>query len=69
MLELVHHLFNSLLKQFPIPEKPWNSISMDFIKQLSPSLDYTAILVIVDWLTKQSILIPMTDIITSQDLA
>ena len=35
-----------LLKQLPIPEKPWNSISMDFIEQLPPSVDYTTILVV-----------------------
>ena len=37
-----------LLKQLPIPEKPWNSISMDFIEQLPNSSRYTAILVVVD---------------------
>ena len=38
----------SYLKQLPIPERPWDSISMDFIEQLLSSLGYTAILVIVD---------------------
>jgi len=37
-----------LLKQLPIPEKPWNSISMDFIEQLPSSTGFTAILVVVD---------------------
>src|SRR5882724_8756045 len=37
-----------LLKQLPIAEKPWNSISMDFIEKLPPSSSYTSILVIVD---------------------
>ena len=37
----------SFLKQLLIPEQPWNSISMDFIKQLPDSLGYTAILMIV----------------------
>jgi hypothetical protein len=41
-----------LLKQLPIPERPWNSISMDFIKQLLDSSGYTAILVIIDCLSK-----------------
>ena len=44
-----------LLKQLPIPSRPWNSISMDFIEQLPPSLGFTAILVIVDRLSKQGI--------------
>jgi len=47
-----------LLKQLPIPSRPWNSISMDFIEQLLPSLGFTAILIIVDRLSKQGIFIP-----------
>jgi len=58
-----------LLKQLPIPEKPWNSISMDFIEQLPSSTGFTAILVIVDRLSKQAIFIPTHDTITSPELA
>jgi len=58
-----------LLKQLPIPEKPWNSISMDFIEQLPSSTGFTAILVVVDWLSKQAIFIPTHDTITSPELA
>ena len=47
-----------LLKQLPIPLQPWESIFMDFIEQLSKSLGYTDILVVVDRLTKQAIFIP-----------
>ena len=46
------------LKQLPIPERPWNSISMDFIEKLPSSSGFDTILVIVDWLTKQVIFIP-----------
>ena len=42
---------------------------MDFIEQLPKSDSYTAILVVVDQLTKQSIFIPTLDTITSQLLA
>ena len=56
------------LQQLPIPEKPWNSISMDFIEQLPPSLGFTAILVVVDWLSKQAIFILTYDTITSMQL-
>ena len=46
------------LKQLPIPEWPWNSISMDFIEKLLSSSEFDTILVIVNWLTKQVIFIP-----------
>ncbi|KIK74108.1 hypothetical protein PAXRUDRAFT_73129, partial [Paxillus rubicundulus Ve08.2h10] len=58
-----------LLKQLPIPERPWNSISMDFIEQLPASSGFTAILVVVDRLSKQCIFIPTHDTITSLELA
>ena len=58
-----------LLKQLPILEQPWNSISMDFIKKLPSSSGFDTILVIVDWLTKQSIFIPTVDTINVQLLA
>src|SRR5258707_14083271 len=46
------------LKQLLIPSQPWSSISMDFIKQLPASEDFSAILVVIDCLTKQVIFIP-----------
>ena len=58
-----------LLKQLSILEKPWNSISMDFIEQLPSSEGHTAILVIVDRLSKQAIFIPSDDAVTAVDLA
>ena len=42
---------------------------MDFIEQLPSSDGFTAILVVVDRLTKQSIFIPTTDEVTSAELA
>src|ERR1700730_17889355 len=57
------------LKQLPIPEKPWNSISMDFIEQLPESSGFTAILVVVDRFTKQGIFIPTTNKVNSTELA
>ena len=58
-----------LLKQLPILEKPWNSISMDFIEQLPPLEGFTAILVIIDRLSKQALFIPTHNTITSAELA
>jgi len=64
-----HHKPYRFLKQLPIPERPWNSISMDFIKKLPLSSGFNTILVIVNQLTKQMIFIPAHDTITSADLA
>ena len=58
-----------LLKQLPVPEHPWNSISMDFIETLPTSSGCDSILVIVDQLSKQGIFIPTTIHCTSEDLA
>src|SRR5882724_6993084 len=55
----MHHKPYGLLKQLLIPEKPCNSISMDFIEKLPPSSGCTLILVIVDHLSKQSLFILM----------
>jgi hypothetical protein len=57
------------LKQLPIPKKPWDSISMDFIKKLPNSEGYSAILVVVDQLIKQAIFILTHNTITSAQLA
>lgn len=46
------------LKQLPIPLQPWDSILMDFIKQLPPSEGFMEILVMINWLTKQAMFIP-----------
>src|SRR5258708_17326266 len=58
-----------LLKQLPIPTQPCESISMDFIKQLPVSEGFTAILVIVDRLTKQSLFIPTHNMVDAPQLA
>jgi hypothetical protein len=58
-----------LLKQLPIPAMPWNSISMDLIEQLPSSAGYTAILVVIDRLSKQAILIPTDEHLTAVRLA
>ena len=57
-----------LLKQLPVPEQPWNSISMDLIEHLPNSSGHTALLVVVDRLSKQGIFIPTTDDITAPEL-
>jgi hypothetical protein len=64
-----HHQPYGTLQQLPIPECPWHSVSMDFIEQLPSSSGFTAILVIVDRLTKQALFLPTTDQATSEDVA
>ena len=63
-----HHPYG-LLQPLPIPEHPWHSISMDFIEQLPASNGFTAILVVIDCLTKESVFIPTTDSTTAVDVA
>ena len=64
-----HYKSYRFLKQLPILEWPWNSISIDFIEKLLLSSKFNIILVIVNWLTKQMIFIPAHDIIMFADLA
>ena len=64
-----HHKPYESLKQLPIPEQPWNSISMDFIEKLPSSSRFDTILVIIDQLTKQAIFISAYNTITSVNLA
>lgn len=47
-----------LLKPLPLPERPWHSISMDYIEELPASDGHNSILNVVDRFTKQCILIP-----------
>ena len=41
---------------------------MDFMEQLPPSSSFTAILIVVDCLSKQGIFIPTIDTIDSEEL-
>ena len=58
-----------LLQPLPIPDRPWSSLSMDFIEKLPNASGYDCILVIVDRLTKMSVFLPTTVTATSRDLA
>ena len=57
------------LKQLLIPSRPWSSILMDFIEQLPDSEGFSAILVIVNHLTKQAIFIPSHDMVDTPQVA
>jgi hypothetical protein len=57
------------LRPLPVPEQPWTSIQMDYIKELPESEGYTAILIIVDQMTKGAIFIECHDTINTAELA
>jgi hypothetical protein len=58
-----------LLKPLPIPERPWVSLSLDFIVGLPLVNSYDSICVIVCRLTKMAHFLPVSTSITSLDLA
>ena len=65
----IHHKPFSPLCFLPIGERPWDSISMDFIEGL-PLLDnYNMILVVIDRLTKMALFIPTFSSIDSREVA
>jgi hypothetical protein len=43
-----------LLRPLPIPERPWESVSMDFMVSLPPSRGFDAIMVMVDRFSKMA---------------
>ncbi|SOV06304.1 uncharacterized protein UDID_19619 [Ustilago sp. UG-2017a] len=68
-IKAVRHKPYGHLKSLPVPPHPWSSISMDLIEQLPPSSDFTAILVVVDCLTKMAIFVPTTNELDAPKLA
>ena len=63
------------LQPLPVPEKPWDSISMDFIVKLPKSKEpmtrttYDSIWVIMDRLTKFAYMLPYKESSSAEDLA
>jgi len=53
----------------PIPCRPYQSLSMDFIVNLPWSNGFNAIFVVVDWLAKQGSFIPCTTGLTAEEFA
>ncbi|SPC67056.1 uncharacterized protein UHOD_11464 [Ustilago sp. UG-2017b] len=68
-IKAVRHKPYGHLKSLPVPPHPWSSVSMDLIEQLPPSSDFTAILVVVDRLTKMAIFVPTTNELDAPELA
>ena len=61
-----HHPYG-LLEPLPIPNKPWQSIPLDFITALPDSKGFNAILTVVDRYTKMTHFLPCTKEITSDE--
>jgi hypothetical protein len=57
-----------LLQPLPIPEGPWESVSMDFMVGLPPSRGFDAIMVVVDRFSKMAHFIPTKDEATAQEI-
>jgi hypothetical protein len=56
-----------LLRPLPIPEGPWESVSMDFMVSLPPSKGFDAIMVVVDRFSKMAHFIPTKESATAQE--
>jgi hypothetical protein len=56
-----------LLQPLPIPEGPWENVSMDFMVSLPPSRGFDAIMVVVDHFSKMAHFIPTKDEAMAQE--
>jgi hypothetical protein len=56
-----------LLQHLPIPKRPWESVSMDFMVSLPPSRGFNAIMVVVDQFSKMVHFIPTKDEAMTQE--
>ena len=61
------------LEPLPVPKRPWQEVSLDFITQLPSShigqAEYDAILVVVDRYTKMARFIPTTTELAAPEFA
>ena len=67
--KIPRHRPYGLLHPLPILEKPWSSISMDFIVDLPPSKGFDSIFVVVDRLTKMAHFVPCDKTVTGEETA
>jgi hypothetical protein len=58
-----------LLQPLPIPERPWQHISMDFKSFPPDKAGHDIIFVVVDRLSKRSYSLPCSKTVTAKDMA
>jgi hypothetical protein len=58
-----------LLHQLPVPERPWQHITVDFKKCPESKTGYNMVAIFVDRLGKRPISVPVRDTVTARDLA
>jgi Integrase zinc binding domain len=58
-----------LLHSLPIPDRPWQSIGIDFMGPLPKANDCDYLMVIIDQLTSQVHLVPTTTMVTAKGIA
>ena len=65
----VNSKLTSLLHSLLIPDRPWQSIGLDFMGPLPKSNNFGYLLVVIDQLTSQVHLVPTTTTITTRGVA
>jgi transposase InsO family protein len=68
-MKMPRHQPYGLLHPLPIPNRPWQSISLDFISDLPVSNGFDTILTVVDRFTKMAHFLPCTKDINSEGTA
>ena len=58
-----------LLHSLPMPNRPWQSIGLDFMGPLPKSNNFDYLLVMIDQLTSQVHLVPTTMMVTARGIA
>ena len=58
-----------MLDPLPVPTRPWESISLDFIDDLPKVGDFGSILVVIDRFSKYATFIPAQKYCTAEDTA
>ena len=58
-----------LLQPLPIPKRPWENISMDFITRFPKVRDFKSVFVVVDRFSKYAVFIPAPDACLVEEVA